>query len=191
MPYSKKINLIRPWHCVIALGPANRFITFSQTQHFWLTCPSVAKMLLSPDVCGGAQEGQLPPAPPCSCFSLEMQFLPSTHKIHFYSTVFITLEWKSSYKPWHRQTSNTCLCLVLHTEPLLAPAASLPAALGFNLVSSHLAAFCGAAAAVPNRERCRTNGVCVLTALGPQNITALSYVQYQASRCRKQIVKCD
>lgn len=33
-PYSRKINLIRPWHCVIALGPAGLFITFSQTQHF-------------------------------------------------------------------------------------------------------------------------------------------------------------
>lgn len=80
---------------------------------------------------------------------------------------------------------------MLYTEPLLASAASLPAALGFNLVSSALATFCGAAAAVPNRERRTTNGVCVLAALGPQNITALSYVQYRASPCRKQIVKCD
>lgn len=67
---------------------------------------------------------------------------------------------------------------------------SFPPCCGFGVEPcSHLAAFCGAAAAVPNRWRRRTNGVCVSAALGPQNITALSYVQYRVSRCRKQIVK--
>lgn len=107
MPYSKKINLIRPWHCVIALGPAGLFITFSQTQHFWSTCQSVAKMLLALDLCCQGQEGLLPSA---HAFVLGMQFPLSAHKVHFFSTVFLSvcLEWKSSYKPWHMQISNTC-----------------------------------------------------------------------------------
>lgn len=57
----------------------------------------------------------------------------------------------------------------------------------FNLVSSHVAALCQAAASVPDSRR--TNKVSAWAALDPQNIIALSYVRYKVSCHCKSVMR--
>lgn len=152
VPYSKKINLIRPWHCVIALGPAGLFITFSQTQHFWSTCQSVAKMLLALDLCCQGHEGLLPSA---HAFVLGMQFPLSAHKVWvFFYCFYICLSGVEKLVQTLTHANQKYLLFILYLQNhywLL----QLPSMLwfGFNFVSSHsshMATLCWTVASIPD-----------------------------------------
>jgi len=103
-------------------------------------------MLLALDLCCQGQEGLLPPA---LAFVLGMQFPLSACNVCCFPTVFVSV-WSGKACINH-DTGKPATPGFVYTESLLASAASLCAMVCFNLVSSHMATLCRAAASIPDR----------------------------------------